>query len=223
MGATNHFEGGGFIRSHEKFAWPNIQYHFLPIAVRYDGRNASKAHSFQAHVGSMRSKSRGRIKLKSRNPQEHPSILFNYMSDAQDWEEFRAAIRITREIMNQPAIGPYRGKAITPPESLQSDAELDEYVRQHAETAYHPSCTCAMGEGNDAVVDAQGRVHGIDALRVVDASIMPDIITGNLNATTIMLAEKIADQIRGRMPLPPSDAEYYVAGDAPVRGEPKRA
>ena len=223
LGATNHFEGGGFIRSHEKFAWPNIQYHFLPIAVRYDGRNASKAHSFQAHVGSMRSKSRGRIKLKSRNPQEHPSILFNYMSDAQDWEEFRAAIRITREIMNQPAIGPYRGKAITPPESLQSDAELDEYVRQHAETAYHPSCTCAMGEGNDAVVDAQGRVHGIDALRVVDASIMPDIITGNLNATTIMLAEKIADQIRGRTPLPPSDAEYYVAGDAPVRGEPKRA
>ena len=223
LGATNHFEGGGFIRSHEKFAWPNIQYHFLPIAVRYDGRNASKAHSFQAHVGSMRSKSRGRIKLKSRNPQEHPSILFNYMSDAQDWEEFRAAIRITREIMNQPAIGPYRGKAITPPESLQSDAELDEYVRQHAETAYHPSCTCAMGEGNDAVVDAQGRVHGIEALRVVDASIMPDIITGNLNATTIMLAEKIADQIRGRTPLPPSDAEYYVAGDAPVRGEPKRA
>ncbi|MDO5640621.1 MAG: choline dehydrogenase, partial [Neisseria sp.] len=222
LGATNHFEGGGFIRSHEKFAWPNIQYHFLPIAVRYDGRNASKAHSFQAHVGSMRSLSRGRIKLKSKNPAEHPSILFNYMSHEQDWEEFRAAIRITRDIMNQPALDPYRGKVITPSESLQSDAELDEYVRNHAETAYHPSCTCAMGEGNDAVVDAQGRVHGITALRVVDASIMPDIITGNLNATTIMLAEKIADQIRGRTPLPPSEADYYVAGDAPVRGEPKR-
>ncbi len=222
LGATNHFEGGGFIRSHEKFAWPNIQYHFLPIAVRYDGRNASKSHSFQAHVGSMRSLSRGRIKLKSRNPAEHPSILFNYMNHEQDWEEFRAAIRLTREIMNQPALDPYRGKVITPSESLQSNAELDEYVRNHAETAYHPSCTCAMGEGNDAVVDAQGRVHGIDALRVVDASIMPDIITGNLNATTIMLAEKIADQIRGRAPLPPSDAEYYVAGDAPVRGEAKR-
>ncbi|UOO81559.1 choline dehydrogenase [Uruburuella testudinis] len=223
LGATNHFEGGGFIRSDEKFAWPNIQYHFLPIAVRYDGRNASKSHSFQAHVGSMRSLSRGRIKLKSRNPAEHPSILFNYMSHEQDWEEFRAAIRITREIMNQPALDPYRGKVITPSESLQSDAELDEYVRNHAETAYHPSCTCAMGEGNDAVVDAQGRVHGISALRVVDASIMPDIITGNLNATTIMLAEKIADQIRCRTPLPPSDADYYVAGSTPVRREPKRA
>ncbi len=222
LGATNHFEGGGFIRSDEKFAWPNIQYHFLPIAVRYDGRNASKAHSFQAHVGSMRSKSRGRIKLKSKNPAEHPSILFNYMSDAQDWEEFRAAIRITRDIMRQPALDPYRGKVITPSESLQSDAELDEYVRNHAETAYHPSCTCAMGEGSDAVVDGQGRVHGITALRVVDASIMPDIITGNLNATTIMLAEKIADQIRGRTPLPRADADYYVADGAPVHGEAKR-
>nr|UOP05053.1 GMC oxidoreductase [Conchiformibius kuhniae] len=123
----------------------------------------------------------------------------------------------------QPALDPYRGKAITPPEHLQSDAELDEYVRQHAETAYHPSCTCAMGEGNDAVVDGQGRVHGIDALRVVDASIMPNIITGNLNATTIMLAEKIADQIRGRTPLPPSEADYYVANGAPVRGTPQRS
>ncbi|MFV2028954.1 choline dehydrogenase [Neisseria sp. S1] len=222
LGATNHFEGGGFIRSDEKFAWPNIQYHFLPIAVRYDGRNASKSHSFQAHVGSMRSLSRGRVKLKSRNPAEHPSILFNYMSHEQDWEEFRAAIRITREIMNQPALDPYRGKAITPPEHLQSDAELDEYVRNHAETAYHPSCTCAMGEGNEAVTDSQGRVHGIEALRVVDASIMPDIITGNLNATTIMLAEKIADQIRGRTPLPKSNAAYYVANGVPVRGAAKR-
>ncbi len=222
LGATNHFEGGGFIRSDEKFAWPNIQYHFLPIAVRYDGRNASKAHSFQAHVGSMRSPSRGRVKLKSRNPAEHPSILFNYMSHEQDWEEFRAAIRITREIMNQPALDAYRGNIITPPANIQSDAELDEYVKNHAETAYHPSCTCAMGEGSDAVVDSQGRVHGITALRVVDASIMPEIITGNLNATTIMLAEKIADQIRDRPPLPKSTADYYVANGAPVRGTPKR-
>lgn len=222
LGATNHFEGGGFIRSHEKFEWPNIQYHFLPIAVRYDGRNASKSHSFQAHVGSMRSLSRGRIKLKSRNPAEHPSILFNYMSHEQDWEEFRAAIRITREIMNQPALDPYRGAVITPGLDVQTDAQIDEYVRNHAETAYHPSCTCAMGEGNDAVVDAQGRVHGIEGLRVVDASIMPDIITGNLNATTIMIGEKIADAMRGRK-LPKSEAEYYVANGAPVRGTPKRA
>lgn len=222
LGATNHFEGGGFIRTHEKFEWPNIQYHFLPIAVRYDGRNASKSHSFQAHVGSMRSLSRGRIKLKSRNPAEHPSILFNYMSHEQDWEEFRAAIRITREIMNQPALDPYRGAVITPGLDIQTDAQIDEYVKNHAETAYHPSCTCAMGEGNDAVVDAQGRVHGIEGLRVVDASIMPDIITGNLNATTIMIGEKIADAMRGRK-LPKSEAEYYVANGAPVRGTPKRA
>ena len=223
LGATNHFEAGGFIRSDESVAWPNLQYHFLPIAVRYDGRNASKAHSFQAHVGSMRSPSRGRIKIKSKNAAEHPSILFNYMAHEQDWQEFRAAIRITRDIINQPALDAYRGKVITPAANLQSDAELDEYVKNHAETAYHPSCTCAMGEGNDAVVNSQGRVHGIDALRVVDASIMPNIITGNLNATTIMLAEKIADHIRGRAPLPRADVAYYVANDAPARGEPKRA
>ena len=223
LGATNHFEAGGFIRSDEKFTWPNIQYHFLPIAVRYDGRNASKAHSFQAHVGSMRSPSRGRVRITSTNPQEHPSILFNYMSHPQDWEEFRAAIRITRDIFRQPALDGFRGKAITPTDDLQSDAELDAYVRQHAETAYHPSCTCAMGEGNDAVVDGQGRVHGLEGLRVVDASIMPNIITGNLNATTIMIAEKIADRIRGRDPLPPSDAPYYQANGAPVRGKPVRA
>ena len=223
LGATNHFEAGGFIRSDEKFTWPNIQYHFLPIAVRYDGRNASKAHSFQVHVGSMRSPSHGRVRITSTNPQEHPSILFNYMSHPQDWEEFRAAIRITRDIFRQPALDGFRGKAITPTDDLQSDAELDAYVRQHAETAYHPSCTCAMGEGNDAVVDGQGRVHGLEGLRVVDASIMPDIITGNLNATTIMIAEKIADRIHGRDPLPPSDAPYYQANGAPVRGKPVRA
>lgn len=222
LGASNHFEGGGFIRSHEKFEWPNIQYHFLPIAVRYDGRNASKSHSFQAHVGSMRSLSRGRIKLKSRNPAEHPSILFNYMSHEQDWEEFRAAIRITREIMNQPALDPYRGNVITPSLDIQTDEQIDEYVRNHAETAYHPSCTCAMGEDNQAVVDNQGRVHGIEGLRVVDASIMPDIITGNLNATVIMIGEKIADAIRGRQ-LPKAEADYYIANGAPIRGTPKRA
>ncbi|MBE2895677.1 choline dehydrogenase [Pasteurellaceae bacterium HPA106] len=222
LGATNHFEAGGFIRSDEKFEWPNIQYHFLPIAVRYDGRNAAKSHSFQAHVGSMRSLSRGRVKLLSRDPKAHPSILFNYMSHEQDWEEFRAAIRITREIMNQPALDPYRGKIITPTEDITTDAQLDEYVRNHAETAYHPSCTCAMGQGNDAVVDGQGRVHGIEGLRVVDASIMPNIITGNLNATTVMLAEKIADRIRGKTPLMRAKVDYYVANGAPLHCEPKR-
>jgi len=222
LGATNHFEAGGFIRTDEKFTHPNIQYHFLPLAVRYDGRNASDAHSFQAHVGSLRSPSRGRVKLTSRDPNAHPSILFNYMSHEQDWQEFRAAMRITREIIHQPALDPYRGRALSPTEDLVTDAQLDEYVREHGETAYHPSCTCAMGEHNEAVVNGEGLVHGIDGLRVVDASIMPNIISGNLNATTIMLAEKIVDKMRGRQ-LPRSTADYFVANGMPLRGEPMRA
>jgi choline dehydrogenase len=222
LGATNHFEAGGFIRTDEKFTHPNIQYHFLPLAVRYDGRNASDAHSFQAHVGSLRSPSRGRVKLTSRDPNAHPSILFNYMSHEQDWQEFRAAMRITREIIHQPALDPYRGRALSPTEDLVTDAQLDEYVREHGETAYHPSCTCAMGEHNEAVVNGEGLVHGIEGLRVVDASIMPNIISGNLNATTIMLAEKIVDKMRGRQ-LPGSTADYFVANGMPLRGEPMRS
>ncbi|MGM8872319.1 choline dehydrogenase [Psychrobacter sp. 2Y5] len=222
LGASNQFEGGGFIRTDEKFTHPNIQYHFLPLAVRYDGRSAVNSHSFQAHVGSLRSPSRGRVKLTSKDPSAHPSILFNYMSHEQDWQEFRAAMRITREIMHQPALDPYRGRAIAPTDDLVTDAQLDEYVRNHSETAYHPSCTCPMGEGNDSVVNGEGLVHGIDGLRVVDASIMPNIISGNLNATTIMLAEKIVDKMRGKQ-LPRSTADYYVANGAPLRAEPMRA
>ncbi|WP_427834881.1 choline dehydrogenase [Acinetobacter radioresistens] len=209
IGASNQFEAGGFIRSSDEFTWPNIQYHFLPVAINYNGSNPVKEHGFQAHVGSMRSPSRGRIKLKSRDPFEHPSILFNYMSTEQDWREFRDAIRITREIMHQPALDAYRGEEISPGKNLQSDAELDEFVRNHAETAYHPSCSCKMGEDDMAVVDGQGRVHGINGLRVVDASIMPVIMTGNLNATTIMIAEKLADRIRNRPSLPKSQAPFY--------------
>ncbi|WP_072281216.1 choline dehydrogenase [Rappaport israeli] len=212
IGASNQFEAGGFIRSSDEFEWPNIQYHCLPVAVSYDGRNAVDAHGFQMHMGSMRSPSRGRIKLKSRDANIAPSILFNYMSHEQDWREFRAGIRITREIFAQPALAPYAGKEISPSADLQSDAELDAFVRQHGETAYHPCGTCRMGEGEDCVVDGQGRVHGMENLRVVDASLMPRIITGNLNATVIAMAEKIADKIRGRAPLPKSDAPYYVAG-----------
>ncbi|MGM8885362.1 choline dehydrogenase [Psychrobacter sp. 1U2] len=222
LGASNQFEGGGFIRTDEKFTHPNIQYHFLPLAVRYDGRSAVNSHSFQAHVGSLRSPSRGRVKLTSKDPSAHPSILFNYMSHEQDWQEFRAAMRITREIMHQPALDPYRGRAIAPTDDLVTDAQLDEYVRNHSETAYHPSCTCPMGEGNNSVVNGEGLVHGIDGLRVVDASIMPNIISGNLNATTIMLAEKIVDKMRGKQ-LPRSTADYYVANGAPLRAEPMRA
>ncbi|SFO74394.1 choline dehydrogenase [Ectopseudomonas composti] len=223
IGASNQFEAGGFIRTRQEFAWPNIQFHFLPVAINYNGSNAVNEHGFQAHVGSMRSPSRGRIQIKSKDPRQHPSILFNYMSHEQDWQEFRDGIRLTREIMAQPALDPYRGREISPGAHVQSDAELDAFIREHAETAFHPSCSCKMGEDDMAVVDAQGRVHGLQGLRVVDASIMPEIITGNLNATTIMMAEKIADRIRGRQPLPRSTAPYFVAGERPVRGTPLRS
>ncbi|PAU52523.1 choline dehydrogenase [Pseudomonas sp. PIC25] len=222
VGASNQFEAGGFIRTRDEFEWPNIQFHFLPVAINYNGSNAVKEHGFQAHVGSMRSPSRGRIQLCSKDPRKHPSILFNYMSTEQDWQEFRDGIRITREIMNQPALDPFRGREISPGVDYQSDADLDRFVREHAETAFHPSCSCKMGEDDMAVVDGQGRVHGLDGLRVIDASIMPLITTGNLNAPTIMMAEKLADKIRGRTPLPRSNAPYYVANGAPVRGKPLR-
>lgn len=222
LGASNQFEAGGFIRSRPEFEWPNIQYHFLPVAINYNGSNAVSEHGFQAHVGSMRSPSRGRINLTSRDPRKHPSILFNYMSCEQDWQEFRDGIRLTREIMNQPALDPYRGREISPGLDQQSDADLDAFIREHAETAFHPSCSCKMGEDDMAVVDGEGRVHGMEGLRVIDASIMPLIITGNLNATTIMMAEKLADKVRGRPALPRSSADYYKANGAPVRGKPQR-
>lgn len=217
IGASNQFEAGGFIRSSEAFAWPNIQYHFLPVAINYNGSNPIKIHGFQAHMGSMRSPSRGRVHLRSKDPHQHPSILFNYMSTEQDWVEFRAGIRITREIMRQSALAAFAGREITPGETAQSDAELDAFVRQHAETAFHPAGSNAMGTGEMAVVDAEGRVHGMQGLRIVDASIMPEIVTGNLNAPTIMMAKKIADRIRGRAPLARSEAPYFVAGDTPAR------
>ena len=222
IGASNQFEAGGFIRSSAEFEWPNIQYHFLPVAINYNGSNAVNEHGFQAHVGSMRSPSRGRVQVTSKDPRQHPSILFNYMAHEQDWREFRDGIRITREIMAQSALEPYRGREISPGAELQSDAELDAFIREHGETAYHPSCSCKMGFDEMAVVDGQGRVHGMQGLRVIDASIMPLITTGNLNAPTIMMAEKIADKIRGRTPLPRSTAPYYKANGAPVRGTPQR-
>jgi choline dehydrogenase len=217
IGASNQFEAGGFIRTRDDDPWPNIQYHFLPVAINYNGSNPIKMHGFQAHVGSMRSPSRGRIKLKSRDPNAHPSILFNYMSDPLDWREFRDAIRITREIMHQPALKKYRGRELHPGADLTTDDQLDAFVRQRAETAFHPSCSCKMGYDDMAVVDNEGRVHGLESLRVVDASIMPLIVTGNLNAPTIMLAEKIADKIRGREPLARVDTPYFVAHGVKAR------
>ena len=222
-GASNHFEAGGFIRSDDSFEWPNIQYHFLPLAVNYDGSNPVKMHGFQCHVGSMRSPSRGYVKLASRDPRDKPRILFNYMAHDVDWREFRAGVRITRDIIAQRAFDQYRGREISPGPSVQTDAEIDAFVRQHAETALHPSCTCKMGSADDpmAVVDNEGRVHGLEGLRVVDASIMPRIVTGNLNAPTIMMAEKIADRIRGVAPLARSDAAFYVHGKSPLQAPAK--
>jgi choline dehydrogenase len=213
LGATNHFETCGFIRSRAGIPYPDIQYHFLPLAVAYDGSSLAQEHGFQAHVGPMRSKSRGWVRLASNNPREQPLIQFNYMSHAEDREEMRACVRLTREIFLQPAFDRYRGREIQPGAEVQSDTDIDAFIRSKVESAYHPSCTCKMGADTDpmAVVDAQTRVRGLERLRVVDSSIMPSITTGNLNAPTIMLAEKAADHILGVPLLPRETVPVYVA------------
>jgi choline dehydrogenase len=213
LGVSNHFETGGFIRSRAGVRYPDIQFHFLPMAVSYDGSSLAREHGFQAHVGPMRSPSRGWVRLKSADPLEQPRVFFNYLSHPADWVEMRTCVHLTREIFAQPAFAGYRGREIQPGESVQSDGEIDAFIRAKVESAFHPSGTCRMGRASDplAVVDAQARVIGTQALRVVDSSIMPSITTGNLNAPTIMLAEKAADHIRGRALLPPSAAPYYVA------------
>lgn len=210
LGATNHFESGGFIRSRAGVRYPDLQYHFLPMAVSYDGSATQDTHGFQAHVGPMRPESRGAVTLRSADPRAAPRILFNYMSTERDREEMRAAVRLTREIMAQSPLDEFRGEELTPGADMKSDAQIDAFVRSHGESAYHPSCTCSMGYDDMAVVDADGRVHGVDALRVVDASIMPSVPSGNLNAPTIMLAEKIADAVRGHTPPAAEDQPYYL-------------
>ncbi len=208
LGATNHFEAGGFIRSRAGVAYPDLQYHFLPMAMSYDGSQLATGHGFQAHVGPMRSKSRGSVWLKTPRPRDHPGILFNYMSHEEDWAEMRAGVKLTREIFAQPPFDPYRGPELSPGIEVQSDEEIDAFIRARVESAYHPCGTCKMGTDPKAVVDPQCNVRGIDSLRVVDSSIMPQITTGNLNAPTIMIAEKAADIIRGKSPLAPENADY---------------
>ncbi len=214
LGATNHFETCGFIRSRAGVRYPDIQYHFLPMAVSYDGSSLANEHGFQAHVGPMHSKSRGWVRLASRDPAVKPRILFNYMSHPDDWVEFRAAVRLTRELFAQPAFDRYRSREIQPGADAQSDAQIDAFIREKVESAYHPSCSCKMGAADDrlAVVDPEARVYGLERLRVVDSSIMPSITNGNLNAPTIMLAEKAADHILGQL-LPPSELPFYEAPD----------
>jgi len=215
IGASNHFETGGFIRSRAGIRYPNIQFHFLPLAINYDGSALAREHGFQAHVGPMRSSSAGSVRLRSAEARDKPSIRFNYMSRSEDWEEMRACVRLTREIFAQGAFDRYRGREIQPGAGVVTDAQIDTFVRDKVESAYHPSCSCRMGAISDpqAVVDPEARVIGVEALRVVDSSIMPSITTGNLNAPTIMLAEKAADYIRGKSPLPRAELPYYVAPD----------
>ncbi|RWO33579.1 MAG: choline dehydrogenase [Mesorhizobium sp.] len=212
LGATNHFEAAAFVRSRAGVDYPDIQYHFIPAAVRYDGKAAAKAHGFQAHVGPMRSKSRGSVTLRSPDPGSKPVIRFNYMSHPDDWIEFRHCIRLTREIFGQSAFDAYRGKEISPGSHVQSDDDLDAFIRDHAESAYHPCGTCKMGRKDDlmSVVDPQCRVIGVDGLRIADSSIFPRVTNGNLNAPSIMTGEKAADHILGRTPLAPSNQEPWI-------------
>jgi choline dehydrogenase len=212
LGATNHFEAAAFVRSRAGVDYPDIQYHFIPAAVRYDGKAAAKAHGFQAHVGPMRSKSRGSVTLRSPDPKSKPVIRFNYMSHPDDWTEFRHCIRLTREIFGQSAFDPYRGKEISPGSHVQSDDDLDAFIRDHAESAYHPCGTCRIGRADDpmSVVDPECRVIGVEGLRVADSSIFPRVTNGNLNAPSIMTGEKAADHILGRTPLAPSNQEPWI-------------
>ena len=220
IGASNHFEAGAFVRSRDELEIPNLQYHFVPIAMSYDGRNPADGHGFQMHVGPMKGTSTGHVRIRSKDPRDLPSIVFNYLTTASDRQDMRDAVRLSREIAAQRPFDPYRGEEIGPgPGVPDRDDAIDAWARRNAESAYHPSCTCAMGAADDprAVTDGEGRVHGIEGLRVVDASIMPRIVNGNLNAPTIMIAEKIADAVRGRDPLPPSNTPYWVANGAPAR------
>ncbi len=228
LGATNHFESCAFIRSQAGLKAPDIQYHFLPAAMRYDGTASIKGHGFQVHVGPNKPKSRGRIAIRSADMDAPPEIVFNYLQHADDVAAWRRCIRLTREIMAQPAMDAFRGDEIQPGVDVASDEEVDAWVRENVESAYHPCGTCRMGaeDAAETVVTPDCRVVGLEGLRVVDASVFPSVTNGNINAPTIMLAEKAADMILGRAPLPPSDAPVWAPEDwsrtqrerAPVRG-----
>ena len=215
LGATNHFEAAAFLRSRAGLTYPDIQYHFLPVAIRYDGKAPAESHGFQVHVGPMRSPSRGRVRLTSPDPDAAPSILFNYMSTEQDWADFRTCIRLTREIFEQPAFARFAGPEIAPGDDVVSDEALNDFIREAVESAYHPCGTCRMGDRADegAVVDPQGRVIGVEALRVADSSVFPRITNGNLNGPSIMVGEKMADHILGADPMPPDDREPWIHPD----------
>ena len=208
--ASNHFEAGGFIRSRPGVDFPDLQLTFMPLAIQPGTVSDVGSHSYQVHIDLMRPRSLGHVKLRSADPKAPPSLLFNYLKDPQDREDLRTSVHLTREILAQPAMACFRGEELAPGPGAQSDADIDAFIRQGVETCYHPVGTCRMGVGGDCVVDAECRVHGIDALRVVDASIMPAIVSGNTNAPTIMIAERASDLMRGRQPLPQSDAKVWI-------------
>ena len=212
-GASNQFESAAFIRSKPGVSYPDIQYHFLPLAVRYDGQAAAEGHGFQAHVGPMRSASRGAVSLRSSDPSDAPKILFNYMSQTSDWQQFRTCIRLTREIFAQEAFKPFVKHEIQPGAALQSDSDLDGFIFDHVESAYHPCGTCRMGAPDDtlAVVDPEARVIGVDNLRLADSSVFPQIPNGNLNGPSIMVGEKASDHILGKTPLPRSNDRPWIS------------
>ncbi len=208
--ATNHFEAGGFIRSNEDVEYPNLMFHFLPLAIRYDGTSPGGSHGYQVHVGPMNSDARGSVRITSTDPRAHPALRFNYLSTEQDRREWIEALRCARHILTQPAFDELSGGELSPGPAVESDEEIMEWIAHDAETALHPSCTCRMGVDARAVVDPSSmRVHGLDGLRVVDASVMPYVTNGNIYAPTMMIAEKSADLILGVEPLAPSGAEFY--------------
>jgi choline dehydrogenase len=209
-GATNHFEGGGFVRSNDTAAYPNLMFHFLPVAIRYDGSAPTGGHGYQVHIGPMYSDARGTVKITSADPRVHPALRFNYLSTDQDRLEWVEAIRIARRILNQPALDAYNGGELSPGQSVETDQEILDWVARDGETALHPSCTCRMGTDEMSVLDpASMRVHGLDGLRVVDAAAMPYVTNGNIYAPVMMLAEKSADLILGKTPLAPQYTEFY--------------
>jgi choline dehydrogenase len=227
LGATNHFEGGGFARSNEDVDYPNLMFHFLPVAIRYDGSAPTKGHGYQVHVGPMYADTRGHVRIRSTDPREHPSILFNYLSTDNDRREWVETIRVARDILNQPAFAPYNDGELSPGPSVETDDEILDWVRRDAETALHPSCTARMGTDDLSVVDPTSmRVHGTEGLRVVDASVFPYVTNGNIYAPVMMVAEKAADLILGNTPLPADEVAYYRHRDGmPLYppGDPRNA
>jgi len=218
-GATTHIESGGFTRSRPGVAHPDIMFHFFPSQSIDHGRVTTTIEAYQLHVGPMRPTSRGWLKLKSKNPKDHPVIQPNYLSTEVDRWEMRESVKLAREILAQKAFDEFRDHEVQPGKEASTDEKIDEFVREKSETEYHPSCTCRMGDPtqNDTVVGPDGKVVGIDGLRVIDASVMPQIASGNLNAPTIMIAERMADMVKNKPPLPPAQVPVYQPSNLEAR------